>query len=475
MRLRFLLLLLNILVLSGLDAQHQDLQEKPKIWNGEQPAGKDSLSLLSAFRSGRVNGHFRYFYSATDNKDNLTDYHAHAAGGGLRFETAEFHRFRFAVSGFYIFNLGASDFTQKDPITNAPNRYEIGLFDIANPGYRDEISRLEEFYLRYRIGKQNSLTFGKLLINTPFINLQDGRMRPTQVQGFWSEWHDLPNLDIYAGWIYSIAPRGTSRWYRLDESIGVYPVGFNPDGSRSGYKSNLESAGAALLGAKYNVSDNISIQAWNLYTENIFNSLLLQSDGSFKLTDKYQLVAGIQSIIQTKIGNGGNDDINKSFYNNENGAVTFGARIGLKQSANEFSLNFNRITNDGRYLMPREWGRDPFYTFLPRERNEGFGDVTAIMAQYKWAKRKSPFQFVLAAGYYVMPDVKNTRLNKFAVPSYAQANVDIRYRFSGYLEGLEGQLLVVRKFSAGEDYANPVYIFNKVDMTLINVVMNYRF
>jgi hypothetical protein len=31
--------------------------------------------------------------------------------------------------------------------------------------------------------------------------------------------------------------------------------------------------------------------------------------------------------------------------------------------------------------MPREWGRDPFY-FMPRERNEGYGDVNAIMTKY---------------------------------------------------------------------------------------------
>jgi hypothetical protein len=32
--------------------------------------------------------------------------------------------------------------------------------------------------------------------------------------------------------------------------------------------------------------------------------------------------------------------------------------------------------------MPREWGRDPFYTFMPRERNEGYGDVNADIDKY---------------------------------------------------------------------------------------------
>ena len=33
------------------------------------------------------------------------------------------------------------------------------------------------------------------------------------------------------------------------------------------------------------------------------------------------------------------------------------------------------------FLMPREWGREPFYTFLPRERNEGLGGVNAWTCQ----------------------------------------------------------------------------------------------
>ena len=28
--------------------------------------------------------------------------------------------------------------------------------------------------------------------------------------------------------------------------------------------------------------------------------------------------------------------------------------------------------------MPREWGKEPFYTFLPRERNEGLGNIHAF-------------------------------------------------------------------------------------------------
>ena len=50
-------------------------------------------------------------------------------------------------------------------------------------------------------------------------------------------------------------------------------------------------------------------------------------------------------------------------------------------------------------LLPREWGRDPFYTFLPRERNEGLGDVHALMAQWNYGKEQATNRFFVAAGY----------------------------------------------------------------------------
>ena len=58
--------------------------------------------------------------------------------------------------------------------------------------------------------------------------------------------------------------------------------------------------------------------------------------------------------------------------------------MGWKNNRWETTLNYNRITTHGRYLMPREWGRDPFFTFFPRERNEGLGDVHAIVGKLNY-------------------------------------------------------------------------------------------
>jgi hypothetical protein len=155
--------------------------------------------------------------------------------------------------------------------------------------------------------------------------------------------------------------------------------------------------------------------------------------------------------------------------------LVLGSRLGWKNEQIDFSLNYTHITKNGRYLMPREWGRDPFFTFMPRERNEGFGDLHAIVGRVSYKFQKAKFQTSLAAGYFKLPDVFNFELNKYGMPSYTQINADIRYQFNGFMKGLDVQLLVVGKRNESELYNNRRFEFNKVNMVNYNLVLNYHF
>ncbi len=465
----------GLLLISGpVKAQHQEVSDRPEMYKSNEADSVDSNSLAEAFKKGRIQGHFRYFYMNTQNEKGLSDYYANAAGGGLRFETAKFHNFQFAISGFYIFNIGSSDLTERDAGSGQLNRYEIGLFDLEDGTNKKDIDRLEEFYLKYNY-KRSSLVFGRQLINTPFINLQDGRMRPTGSEGFWAEINELKNTRIEGGWLYSISPRSTTKWFNIGETIGIYPSGLNPDGSQSQYSQHIESKGIALLGLNTQVSKNLKLQAWNMYTSNVFNTAMLQTDYALRLKNKSKIFAAAQLIRQDAINNGGNEDQLKTFIPKGSNSLSYGAKLGWKNDQWDASLNYNRITGKGRYLLPREWGREPFFTFLPRERNEGMGDVNAVMAKVNYVVPKSGFQTSLAGGYYHLPDVKNYSMNKYGLPSYIQVNADLRYTFMNSLKGLEVQLLVVGKLNKGDTYNNSRLIINKVNMFQSNFVLNYHF
>ena len=309
-------------------------------------------------------------------------------------------------------------------------------------------------------------------MNTPFINLQDGRMRPTEVQGFWGQ-YKLEKSKWYAGWLNRFSPRGTVEWYKTSESIGIYSVGVNQDGSKSEYKNNLQSSGVALLGGDISLSKNYKLQLWNQYVENIFNSSFIQLD---KISIDYDKVYfGIQIIRQTVINSGGNEAINKTYFNPSQSTLVFGGRIGQQIKQWNHSLNYTRITKSGRYLMPREWGRDPFYTFLVGERNEGFGDLSAYVFKTKYTSKQYPLTMSGAIGYFNLPDVKNYVLNKYSFPSYWQYNIDARYALTGFWKGWEIQFIYFYKKASGNTYNEAKNYINKVDMGHFNFILNFHF
>ena len=468
----FILIISLVISLSGF-TQHQEINEKPGLWK-EKENEADSTSILSAFRKGTFSGHFRYYFMATDNKEGLTDYYANAVGGGIKFETGKFKNFQVGVSGFFVYNIGSSDLSIPDSKTKQMNRYETGLFDIEDPSNKKDIDRLEELYIKYHF-KSNHITLGKQLINTPFINLQDGRMRPTEVEGIWTEINSIKKIKLQLGYLYGISPRSTVKWFKVAESIGVYPVGVNDEGIKSAYAGNLESKGIFLAGITTQLNENLKLQFWNQYTENIFNSAMLQADYEYPLTQNSKLFAAAQFVRQDAVDDGGNEDPSKTYFEKGARAITFGTRLGWKNDKWETSLTYNRITADGRYLMPREWGRDPFFTFLPRERNEGLGDAHAVVGKVNYKIPKARVTTSIAFGHYELPDVTDFKLNKYGIPSYNQLNIDARYKFGGILKGLETQLLFVYKGKTGNSYENDKYVINKVDMSLWNIVFNYQF
>ena len=439
-----------------------------------KPGIPDSGSLVSAFRKGKFRGNLRYFFMASDNKPGLTDYYANAIGGGIKYETAPYKGFQLAVGGFFIFNIGSSDLTKADPVTKQYNRYEIGLFDIRNPANKNNIAKLEELYLKYG-WKQSRVVLGKQMINTPFINLQDGRMRPTEVGGIYGEVNDIKNTKIEGGFIYEVSPRSTVQWFTVAASMGVNPQGLNTEGEKSDYAGNLKSKGIALLGITHNTSKKFTFKLWDVFVQNIFNTAFLQTDFYYPLNADNKLTAGLQYVRQDAMKDGGNPDPSKAYFVKNAKSNIWGFTTGWKNKSWQASLNYTRITKDGRFLMPREWGREPLFTFLPRERNDGFGDLNAYLVEISRRMIKERLQLQAGLGYYDLPDVHNYALNKYSMPSYVQFNLEAVYVYNGLLQGLETRFLYVHKWRTGNTYDNAKYEINKVNFSLWNLVFNFNF
>jgi hypothetical protein len=101
--------------------------------------------------------------------------------------------------------------------------------------------------------------------------------------------------------------------------------------------------------------------------------------------------------------------------------------------------------------------------------------VHAIVGKINYKIPKARIVSSIGFGHFQLPEVTNFALNKYGLPSYNQLNVDVRFKFTGWLKGFETQLLYVYKGKTGNSYNNDKYVINKVDMNLWNLVFNYQF
>ncbi|HEY1021493.1 MAG TPA: hypothetical protein VGE06_04240, partial [Flavisolibacter sp.] len=132
-------------------------------------------------------------------------------------------------------------------------------------------------------------------------------------------------------------------------------------------------------------------------------------------------------------------------------------------------------TRSGRFIMPREWGIEPLFTVLARERNEGLGDVHAIMARLKGSLPGKSLKVELAYGHYYLPEVDNTNLNKYGIPSYHHFKTLLQYEFNSVFNGLDIALLYVHKGPLSTRTYPPKHILNKVGLHTYTAILNFHF
>jgi hypothetical protein len=391
----------------------------------------------------------------------------------LQLQTKSYKGFS-AMGRYTVFgNVWSSDLLARDPITQNFNRYEVGLFDVLDPGDRF-FGKLEALQLRYNSEKFQA-TLGRMDINTPFINPQDGRLSPTFVEGLRINFQPDDKNSFSAAIIGRMSPRSTSGWFDIGETIGIYPVGQSEFGLPSKYQGNTESDYFTVLDWQHRLDKGLQLQVNHTYVNNISSTYLTQAVKDWEISNsKNTLVTGLQLTFQHGIGEGGNSEPEKRFKNPDDLNVVISGRVGIKNPKSVLFFNYSRIDGSGRFLNPREWGRDPFFTFIPRERNEGYNQVNAFTTYYQRNLPEKGLQLYGFAGLHFLPDPADAELNKYAFPSYAQANFGTRYSPRDWGKGLDFHFILMSKINLKSGEMRPQWIYNKVNMVHINLMVNYK-
>lgn len=459
--------LLASLLATPARAQHEehDLPHRDSL--------KQDSRLFDILRKGHLTGRFRQYNMATVNDGAPQDFHAIAFGGVLGYASERWKGLQFRMAAGFTFDLNSSTFQDPNPVTGQFSRYEIGLFDVTDPTRVEDLSYLHEFQLNYvsKSGRHRTV-FGKQELNTPFLNPQDGRMHPTLFEGVWQRSRVGEKTEVQGGWLYRVAPRGTSRWYHVEESTHVYPTGRNILGQPSEHGDHQRSLGIFAAHVEHRLAGKVSLAVWELYVENMFNTLMVQVVAGEK--DRGWSVSGM-AVQQQTAARGGLAEAGVAYMPSGEDSRAFSARLRHVHGSFRWQANYTRITRDGRYLMPREWGRDPFFTFLPRERNEGLGDVHAATLNLILRDLRPGLRIELDGGAYWLPAIDDARLNKYAMPSYAQYVLNTQYQFQGGWKGMAVQMLYLYKMPLYDQALTERQAFNKVDMHHLNLIINYAF
>ena len=440
----------------------------------QTPAAKIKDSEKKGINRGKISGYFRTFLMTTQNVGALKDWTAMAVGGKLKYETARFKNFQLGVAYYTSHNVDITNVEARDTKTNRRSRYERALFNITDADQRT-VHLLGEAYLTYGHTK-HAISLGRMKLKSPLMNPQDGRMIPTLLQGLWYKNRVLKNVTFQLGWISHVAPRSFDNFATIAESIGINSVGRNPDGSASGYRNQLTSKGLGIANFDY-THKNWGVKVWNYYAENIFNTLYQEVylKGSVKGLP-WKLMG--QVILQNQLNNGGNEDINQAYFQTPSASL-WGARLQINPRKKLFiSINYNHIGKAGRFLFPREWGREPLFTFQRRERSEGMANTHAwtIGAKQTWDWDKDrKLMLKLGYGHYHRPLLADATSNKYGLVSNIQSDFEAQYYFGGILKGIHLEYLVAYKAPLGIVKPDPRYIINRINMWNHSLVLNYQF
>ncbi|MDH5382908.1 MAG: OprD family outer membrane porin [Cyclobacteriaceae bacterium] len=423
---------------------------------------KDSTSkFINNFSGG-----WRNYFMSTTNKGDLKDFYGLATGGNLNYSQPIKGIITVNLGAFFSVNTNIQDLSIPDPTTGKLSRYEAGLFDV-----QDLTKTLIPVLgiANITINKNNNeLILGRMNLKSPFINSQDGRMIPTFEEGLWYSNSQIKNVKIGSGIFYKIAPRSTSKFFSIGESIGQYPSGRSITGTPSAYTSNTTSRFIVVSNVLLKPTKNYIVHLWNYYTDNIHNTTYLRQ--TFIPTKKPSFSISAEWLHQEKTGDGGNQDLNLAYYQFERSDL---AGIQLKNKG--LTLSYNYIFPHGQFVFPREWGRENIFTFQKRERSEGSAANHGIVISYRKTLKvkESVFNTEINVGRQFKPATSSPEKNKYALPSYYQTNLDLFYSHNK-LPGWKAELLLTYKKSA-DNITQPLLLLNKVDLLVTNVIINYTF
>lgn len=426
------------------------------------------VELLNFIKNTSLQGHVRNFTMATFNDADLRDYATNASGGLITITTPNFKGFEAGVAASLTFKTIGNDLAALDLEAGKGNKWELELYDSFNADNNfNQLMRLDELYLKYQY-KQHYISYGKIEIeNTNIINTSDGRMNRFAHRGAWLHLDFNATHTFDVAWLDGVSPRASYDWFDFDEAFGMASQGFQPNGEPAAYRGLYPSHGVGIFNYQFH-ADQFYIKVTNFLFDKINTTTWLEAE--YSVSD---FEFGLQYALTVALSHNQILSYAQRYMQPDEQAHVFSSHVSWNQQRWKFDLAYTHALDTGRFLFPKELGRDDFFTSIPRSRLEGLGgvDVFAIHTDYTFLKPDLHLSFAYQEVSGV--EVGQFQLNKYNIDSTRQLNSQIKFKPHRFVEGLSFELLWVYRRYKNEH--PPELIFNKGHFHQLNFVTNYNF
>jgi hypothetical protein len=428
---------------------------------------EESFHLQEIFNNAAVCGNVRNYFMNTINSGDLKDFYSNATGAAVGFTSRNYYGFQFGIKGRFVYKSFGSDLGRIDAVAGKDAKWEYELYNILDKGNFRDLNRLEELFIRYRFGK-SYIEYGKFETEfTPLLNKSDGRMMPFVHRGGWAHLNFNSKHKVNLGWLNGVSPRATTQWFAVDEALGLFNNGFQPNGEKANYHNFYPSSGVGII--NYNLrKENLQLNFYDYYQDKIMNTIW--AEVAYKLTD---FSFGIQYVYQNPFSY--SEDlayINRYVQPGENGQV-LSSQLGWEQAGLKLAFAYTHAFDSGRFLFPKELGRDRFFTSISRSRLEGMGNVDVFVFKTEYRLPGDDFNIGVEMQQVRGAKVGDFEFNKYNVDESFQVNSNLSYQARGFLEGLSFDILWV--YRKNQNQTDAKSIFNRSNYNQLNFVTNFSF
>lgn len=441
-------IIMLLLVSLQLSAQnnHQQFESIDSVKHGSFNPN-EAHNFHEWFKKGHVSGLFRSNAIQTFRPKSNNFSAAVGLGGRIYYHSAYWHGFQMGIGGIYTYNILSTDLSDSNENQYTP-KWERQLFDLEDPNNRHDLDRLEELFIKYRY-KDSYIKLGKMLLNTPLVNPQDSRMKPSAFQGIWLDWNEGHQFEINGGYFNKVSPRSTTEWMSISESIGLYDHLLHDTEHHE-----VSSNGLTMIGGHYLPSNKISFHSWQYY----INKISLVSFNQIEYT-KEKLKLGIQYLFQNSLEDNEYMDLNHQ-------AQIISGQVKWINPKWQISYNQTLSLTDDALKFPSEWGAEPFYTFISRHRIEGLeeNDSKAIKLDMQPI---SDWEALNIGLYLVRSDFNQNKKQK----SLSQISLDLQTRFRGDWKNLKLRFLNTALYPDG--FENDSFFYEAIFHS--QLIVNYQF